>query len=208
LGNIHFAIVGEPTEMHLAIAEKGLLVVDCISRGVTGHAAREEGVNAIYKAMKDIAWFREYRFPKISEWLGPVKMTVTIIEAGSQHNVVPGTCSFTVDIRLTEMYSHEEVLQIIKEHVSCEVMPRSVRLSPSSIALTHPIVQAGLKLGRKTYGSPTTSDQALFPGPSLKIGPGDSARSHSADEFIYTREIKDGIDLYIKMLQTILSSNP
>lgn len=204
LGPLDFAIVGEPTEMHLAIAEKGLMVLDCISSGVAGHAAREEGDNAIYKAIKDIEWFRTFRFPRESEMLGPVKMSVTMINAGSQHNVVPASCNFTVDVRLTEAYKMEEVLQIIKENISCEVKPRSLRLKPSSIDKNHPIVKAGIEFGRNTYGSPTTSDQALLNIPSLKIGPGHSGRSHSADEFIFVDEIKEGISLYIKLLNKIL----
>jgi acetylornithine deacetylase len=200
LGKIDFAIVGEPTQMQLAIAEKGLLVIDCITSGRSGHAAREEGENAIYKALKDINWFQTFQFPKVSETLGPVKMSVTIIHAGTQHNVVPEKCEFTVDIRITDAYKNEEVLEIIRQQVSCEVNPRSLRLTPSSIPKEHPIVKAGLALGRTTYGSPTTSDQALMNFPSLKLGPGDSARSHTADEFIFINEIKQGIELYVKML--------
>lgn len=203
LGRIDFAIVGEPTLMQLAIAEKGLLVVDCVAHGRSGHAAREEGENAIYKALKDIHWFQSFEFPKVSETLGPVKMNVTIIHAGTQHNVVPDICDFTVDIRITDAYKNEEVLEIIRQHVSCEVKPRSVRLTPSSISKDHPIVKAGLSVGRTTYGSPTTSDQALMDFPSLKLGPGDSARSHTADEFIFINEIKEGIELYVKMLLKI-----
>ncbi|RYE22133.1 MAG: M20/M25/M40 family metallo-hydrolase [Sphingobacteriales bacterium] len=203
LGKLDFAIVGEPTQMQLAIAEKGLMVLDCTAYGVAGHAARDEGENAIYKALPDIEWFRTYRFHKESEVFGPVKMSVTVINAGSQHNVVPASCTFTVDVRVTDVYRNEEVLEIIKQHVSCDVKPRSVRLKPSSIDKRHPIVQAGIALGRETYGSPTTSDQSLLDIPSLKIGPGDSARSHTADEFIYVDEIKEGIELYIKMLEDI-----
>lgn len=204
LGPLEFAIVGEPTLMQLAIAERGLMVVDCTAHGKAGHAAREEGDNAIYKAMRDIEWFRTYRFPKVSDLFGAVKMSVTIISAGTQHNVVPAECRFTVDIRVTDRYTNEEVLEIIKEHVSCEVKARSTRLRPSSIRPDHPIVQAGLALGRTTYGSPTTSDQALLDIPSLKLGVGDSARSHSADEFVHLSEIREGIELYIKMLSAIL----
>ncbi|MCD8740319.1 M20 family metallo-hydrolase [Mucilaginibacter roseus] len=203
LGDLSFGIVGEPTQMHLAIAEKGLMVLDCTSHGKAGHAAREEGDNAIYKALTDIEWFRNFRFPKESEVFGPVKMSVTIINAGSQHNVVPASCTFTVDVRVTDAYRNEEVLEIIRKHVSCEVKPRSIRLKPSSIDKAHPIVQAGIALGRDTYGSPTTSDQSLLDIPSLKIGPGDSARSHTADEFVYVDEIKQGIEIYISMLEQI-----
>ena len=204
LGPLEFAIVGEPTLMQLAIAERGLMVIDCTAHGKAGHAAREEGDNAIYKAMQDIEWFRTYRFPKVSDLFGAVKMSVTIISAGTQHNVVPAECRFTVDIRVTDRYTNEEVLEIIKEHVSCEVKARSTRLRPSSIRPDHPIVQAGLALGRTTYGSPTTSDQALLDIPSLKLGVGDSARSHSADEFVHLSEIREGLELYIKMLSAIL----
>lgn len=204
LGELEFAIVGEPTQMNLAIAERGLLVLDCTSTGRAGHAAREEGDNAIYKALKDIEWFRNYRFSKISEVFGPLKMTVTIINAGSQHNVVPATCTFTVDVRVTDAYTNEEVLKIIRTNVDCDVKPRSIRLKPSSIDKEHPLVQAGIALGRTTYGSPTTSDQALLSIPSVKVGPGDSARSHMADEFVYVDEIAEGIELYIKMLEPVI----
>jgi len=204
LGKLDFGIVGEPTLMQLAIAEKGLMVLDCTTHGKAGHAAREEGENAIYKALTDIEWFRNYRFPKESEVFGPVKMSVTIINAGSQHNVVPASCVFTVDVRVTDAYRNEEVLEIIRQHVSCDVKPRSIRLKPSKIDKDHPIVQAGIKLGRTTYGSPTTSDQSLLDIPSLKVGPGDSARSHTADEFVYVDEIRKGIELYIKMLESIV----
>lgn len=204
LGNLDFALVGEPTLMHLAIAEKGLMVLDCETYGVSGHAARNEGENAIYKAMRDIEWFRSYRFPRESDAFGPIKMSVTMINAGSQHNVVPALCQYVVDIRTTDAYTNEEVLAIIKAHVSSTVTPRSTRLHPSSISKDHPIVQSGRALGRKTYGSPTMSDQALLRIPSLKIGPGDSARSHSADEFIYLSEIEEGIQLYIAMLGKVV----
>lgn len=200
LPDISFGIVGEPTQMHLAVAEKGLMVLDCVSSGVAGHAAREEGENAIYKAMKDIEWFSSYRFPKISETLGPIKMSVTQINAGSQHNVVPDRCEFVVDVRATDAYSLNETLEIIKRHVSCQVQPRSVRLQASGITKNHAVVKAALSLGRNTYGSPTLSDQALMPFETVKIGPGDSARSHTADEYILLTEIKEGIQLYIKLL--------
>ena len=204
LGQLEFAIVGEPTLMQMAVAERGLMVLDCVAHGRAGHAAREEGENAIYKAMKDINWFKTYEFAKKSALFGPVKMSVTIIEAGSQHNVVPAICNFTVDVRVTDAYRNEEVLKIISQNVDCDVNPRSTRLKPSSISLDHPIVKAGIVLGRETYGSPTTSDQALLDIPSLKMGPGDSARSHMADEYIYVNEIEEGIDLYIKLLTEIL----
>jgi acetylornithine deacetylase len=204
LGKIDAAIVGEPTQMQMAIAEKGLLVIDCTVKGKAGHAAREEGENAIYKAMKDMEWFKNYQFEKVSDTLGPIKMSVTIINAGMQHNMVPDVCSFTVDIRINELYTHEEILKIIKDNVTAEIVPRSMRMKSSSIAVSHPLVQSGIKLGREMYGSPTTSDKALMGCPSLKMGPGDSARSHSADEFIYVKEIEEGIDLYIKLLENIL----
>ncbi|AQG82288.1 M20 family metallo-hydrolase [Spirosoma montaniterrae] len=201
---ISFAIVGEPTEMQLAIAEKGLLVLDCTAHGVSGHAARNEGDNAIYKAIQDINWLTTYQFPKVSPTLGPIKLSVTIINAGTQHNVVPDTCTFTVDVRVTEQYTLEDVIDTIRAGIQSEVKPRSIRLKPSSIPADHPIVQAGLALGRHTYGSPTTSDQAVLNCPSLKCGPGHSGRSHSADEFIYLREIEEGVDGYIRMLEQVL----
>lgn len=204
LGPLDFAIVGEPTLMQLAVAERGLMVLDCVAHGKAGHAAREEGDNAIYKALKDINWFATYRFPKESDEFGPLKMSVTVIHAGSQHNVVPATCEFVVDIRVTDAYRNEEVLDIIRRHVTCDVKPRSVRLKPSFIPKNHPVVQAGLALGLTTYGSPTTSDQALLDIPSLKLGPGDSARSHMADEFIYLSEIGKGIRLYIDILDQVV----
>jgi acetylornithine deacetylase len=204
LGKIDVAIVGEPTQMQMAIAEKGLLVIDCTVKGKAGHAAREEGENAIYKAMKDMEWFKNYQFDKVSYTLGPIKMSVTIINAGMQHNMVPDVCSFTVDIRINELYTHEEILNVIKENVKAEIAPRSMRMKSSSISVSHPLVQSGILLGRTMYGSPTTSDKALMDCPSLKMGPGDSARSHSADEFIYIKEIENGIDLYIKLLENIL----
>ncbi|MCC9042081.1 M20 family metallo-hydrolase [Myroides sp. M-43] len=204
LGELEFAIVGEPTQMHLAVAERGLMVLDCVAHGRSGHAARNEGDNAIFKAIKDIEWFNTYQFPKVSEEFGPIKMSVTMINAGTQHNVVPSTCDFVVDVRVTDAYTNEEVLDMVRKHVDCDVNARSTRLKPSSIAKDHPIVQAGIALGRTTYGSPTTSDQALLSIPSLKCGPGDSARSHTADEFVYVNEIEEGIALYIEMLKQIV----
>ncbi len=204
LPEIDFAIVGEPTLMQLAIAEKGLLVLDCYAYGKAGHAAHSLGDNSIYKAVKAIEWFKNYRFAKISETLGEVKMTVTQIDAGSQHNVIPATCHFVVDIRTTDQYSNTEVLEIIKEHVDIEVKERSLRHNSSSISKDHEIVKAGELLGREIYGSPTLSDQSNLNCPSLKLGPGDSLRSHTADEFVYIDEIHNGIDLYIKILSKIL----
>lgn len=204
LPKIDFGIVGEPTLLNMAIAEKGLLVLDCTAHGRAGHAAREEGDNAIYKAMKDMEWFRTYQYPKVSSLLGPMKMSVTIINAGSQHNVVPNECKFTVDVRVNELYTFEEVLGIIKENVQSDVQPRSSRLRSTSIPIEHPLIQAGVALGRTYYGSPTTSDKALMNFATLKMGPGDSARSHSADEFIYIEEIGNGIEMYIKLLEKLL----
>ena len=200
---IDCAIVGEPTLLKAAVAEKGLMVLDCVSKGAAGHAAREEGVNAIYEALPDIEWFRTYRFPKVSDALGPVKMSVTVIQAGQAHNQVPPECRFTVDVRATDAYPLEELLAIIRAHVKCEVTPRSVRLQPSAIPMDHMLVRAALKTGCETYGSPTTSDQALIPVPSMKLGPGDSARSHTANEFIHVQEIHDGIRRYISLLDNI-----
>ncbi|VTQ05371.1 M20 family metallo-hydrolase [Sphingobacterium daejeonense] len=199
-----FAIIGEPTLLNLAVAEKGLMVLDCEAIGVSGHAAREEGDNAIYKAIKDINWFNTFEFPKKSEFLGPVKMSVTMIEAGSQHNVVPASCKFVVDVRTTDVYTNLEVLEIIKENVRSNVEARSTRLNPSSISIDHPIVLSGISLGKELYGSPTMSDQAILSIPSIKTGPGDSARSHSADEFIYVDEIGAGIRYYIDLLGGII----
>ena len=204
LPKIDFGIVGEPTLMNMALAEKGLLVLDCIAHGKPGHAAREEGDNALYKAVKDIEWFMNYKFDRVSDLLGPMKMSVTIINAGSQHNVVPSECKFTVDVRVNELYTFEEVLDTIKSNVVSDVIPRSCRLRSTSIAVEHPIIQSGIKLGRTYYGSPTTSDKALMSFPTLKMGPGDSARSHTADEFIYMDEIKNGIDLYIQLLDNVV----
>lgn len=204
LGKIDSAIVGEPTLMEMAVAEKGLLVVDCVVTGRAGHAAREEGENAIYKAMQDIEWFRTFQFPDQTSLLGPVKMSVTMINAGIQHNVVPAQCNFTVDIRVNECYTHEAILEIIRSSVSCEVSPRSTRLRSTSIPETHPLVQAGKSLGLSSYGSATLSDKALMPFPALKIGPGDSARSHTADEFIYLDEIRSGIQTYIALIDQLV----
>ena len=198
------AIVGEPTLMNMAVAEKGLLVLDCTAHGKAGHAAREEGDNAIYKAIKDIEWLKNYSFDKVSGLLGPNKMSVTIINAGSQHNVVPSECKFTVDIRVNELYDFDEVLSIIKQNIQSEIAPRSLRLRSTNISFEHPLVKAGIELGKNYYGSPTTSDKALMPFPALKIGPGDSARSHSADEFIFVDEIKQGIELYIQLLNKVI----
>jgi acetylornithine deacetylase len=205
LGKIEYGIVGEPTKMQLAVAEKGLLVLDCAARGKAGHAAREEGENAIYKALKDIEWFRTYQAPKVSDLLGPVKMSVTVIYTDNKaHNVVPSQCHFVVDVRVNELYSFEELLGEIGANVDCEVVPRSLRMRSSSIPVDHPIVLSGIRLGRTCYGSPTTSDKALMPFPALKTGPGDSARSHTADEYIFVEEIAEGIEGYIELLKPVI----
>lgn len=208
LPKIDFAIVGEPTLLQMAVAERGLIVLDCKATGKAGHAAREEGENAIYKAMMDIEWFYCYRFDRVSDLLGPVKMTVTSIETENKaHNVVPAECRFIVDVRVNELYSSEEVLDIIKGSVQSNAVARSTRLRSSMIALDHPLVRAGLAMGKKYYGSPTSSDKALMPFPALKIGPGDSARSHTADEFIYVEEIRQGISDYIQLLNKVLTNS-
>lgn len=204
IGKIDLAIVGEPTKMELAIGERGLMVLDCKAAGKSGHAARNEGVNSIYKALSDIEWFRSYHFPLISDTLGEVKMTVTQIDAGYQHNVVPDICNFVVDVRTNDLYSNAKALSTILENVKCEVTPRSLRLNSSRIEPNHPIVISAKKLGINMYGSPTTSDQAVIPYPSVKIGPGDSARSHTANEFIYPKEINDGIETYLKLLEGLI----
>lgn len=206
LGEIMGALVGEPTSMQMAVAEKGLLVLDCTATGRSGHAARDEGDNAIYKALDDITWFRDYRFDKSSALLGPNKMSVTIVNAGTQHNVVPRECTFTVDVRLNELYDFDGVLEQIRSKVKCEVKPRSTRIKSTSIPMDHPLVKAGLSMGKTHYGSPTTSDKALMPWPALKIGPGDSARSHTADEFIFIDQIREGIEHYIALLEKVMST--
>ncbi len=200
LGPLDLAIVGEPTKMQMAIAEKGLVVLDCTAHGRSGHAAREEGENALYKAIDDIEKIRNYKFENISEILGAVKTTVTIINAGSQHNVVPDRCTFVVDVRTNEFYSNQTACEIISQLIESDVVPRSFRLNSSGIPVTHPLVQRGIKLGLTYYGSPTTSDQAVIPYPSIKIGPGDSARSHMSDEYIYISEMEEGFDIYVSLL--------
>ncbi|MFQ5446701.1 MAG: M20 family metallo-hydrolase [Saprospiraceae bacterium] len=203
LGENDFAIVGEPTGMGMAVAEKGLLVLDCTAHGKAGHAARDEGENAIYIAMQDIGWLRQYRFPNVSETLGEVKMTVTCISAGSQHNVVPDRCNFTIDIRTTDCYSNEEVLAILKKNLRSEVKARSTRLNASGVPAGHPILGVAKKLGLRTFGSPTLSDQALMPFPSVKTGPGNPARSHTADEFVFAKEIEKGIEVYLNIINSL-----
>lgn len=200
LGKIDLGIVGEPTGMQAAVAEKGLLVLDGVARGRTGHAARDEGENALYKALDDINWLRTYQFPEVSKMLGPVKITVTQIQAGTQHNVVPDECRYVVDVRPTECYTNEEILEIIRANVQAEITPRSTHLQSSGLPLTHPLVQKAVAMGKTTYGSPTLSDQALMRFPTLKMGPGDSARSHAPDEYILLSEIRGGIADYIELL--------
>ena len=201
LGPIDLAIVGEPTQMQMAVAEKGLMVLDCETLGKTGHAARNEGINALYLALDDIGWFRSFRFPESSEMLGDVKMTVSVISSGYQHNVVPDRCNYVVDVRTNECYRNTEALAIIREHmVHSTVTPRSTYINSSSIPMDHPFVRKGLSLGLTAFGSPTTSDQARIPYTSIKIGPGNSSRSHTANEFIVLDEIKQGIDGYIRLL--------
>jgi acetylornithine deacetylase len=202
---IDCAIVGEPTQLQLAVAERGLIVLDNLATGKAGHAARNEGENAIYIALKDIDWYRNHRFEKVSDLLGPVQMSITVIETENKaHNVVPDKCHFIADIRVNEKYSLEEVLDVIKKNVQSSVTPRSLRMRSSTIPAEHPLVKAGLSMGKNTYGSPTTSDKALMPFPALKAGPGDSARSHTADEFIYVQEIKDGVQFYTDLLKKLL----
>lgn len=197
---VDFAIVGEPTQMKLAIAEKGLIVVDCIARGKAGHSARDEGVNSIYLALDDIEKIRNFRFEKVSQLLGGIKMTVTQIEAGIQHNVIPDECKFVIDIRTNELYSNEEIVAVLAGLIQSEVKPRSLRLRSSGININHPFVKKAQQLNIECYGSPTMSDQSLMPYLSVKIGPGDSARSHTANEYVYVGEIQAGIEKYIELL--------
>jgi acetylornithine deacetylase len=197
---VSFALVGEPTGMQPAVAEKGLMVLDCTATGKAGHAAREEGVNAITLAMKDIEWFNTCRFPEESDLLGPVRMSVTMIHAGTQHNVIPDRCEFTVDIRTNEFYSNEQLFALIRGQVQSEVRARSFRLNSSCAGVTHPFVRRAVMLGKEPFGSPTLSDQALMPFTSVKMGPGDSARSHAADEYIRLPEIREAIETYVCLL--------
>ena len=208
LPKIDVAIVGEPTLLDLAIAEKGLVVLDAVVKGTPGHAAHTQNTeNPINKALQELSWFDSFQFPKLSEALGAVKMTVTQINAGSQHNVVPAELHFVVDVRVTDAYTNQEVLDLVQAHSNCEIKARSLRLNSSSIDPTHPLVKAGVKLGKNTYGSPTLSDQSRLICQSLKLGPGDSLRSHSADEFIYVQEVKDGVEFYIKLLKEVVQTN-
>ncbi|WP_299579553.1 M20 family metallo-hydrolase [uncultured Sunxiuqinia sp.] len=203
LGQVDLAIVGEPTQMQMAIAEKGLMVLDCTAYGKAGHAARNEGVNALYKALDDIRLLRDYRFEKVSEVLGEVKLSVTQINAGSQHNVVPDQCSFVIDVRTNEYYSNQETFELVDQLIESEVKARSFRLNSSGIAVDHPLVRRGQELGLTYYGSPTTSDQAVMPFQSIKIGPGDSARSHTADEYILVSEMEEGFRIYQALLDGV-----
>jgi len=198
-------LVGEPTQMRLAVAEKGLLVLDATIKGKAGHAAREEGVNAIYLALNDLEKVKAFKFSKVSSLLGPTKVSCTVIHAGEQHNLVPELCRYVLDVRVNELYSHEEVLAELKAELSAELIPRTMRLRSSSLPEDHLLQEVGKSLGLETFGSPTLSDQALIPYPSAKIGPGDSARSHTADEFIFTQEVRDGITTYISILETYAS---
>ncbi len=197
---IDVALVGEPTGMQPAVAERGLMVLDAVAHGQTGHAARDEGDNAIYRAMDDIRWFRTYRFAKESKTLGRVKMTVTMVGAGTQHNVIPAECAFTVDVRSNELYTNEEILETVRRHVRSDVNARSVRLGPSHISEAHPLVQRAVALGGTPFGSPTLSDQTLMHFPSMKMGPGRGERSHTADEFVLVSEIRAAIPKYLALL--------
>lgn len=205
LGQINYGIVGEPTKLEMAVAERGLMVIDCTAQGRAGHAARNEGENALYKAMDDISWIRNKKFDKVSNLLGESRLTVTVIETeNKQHNVVPSQCKFVIDVRVNELYTFEEILADLKANLKSEFKPRTTRMKSTSIPLDHLLVKAGMDLGRGYYGSPTTSDKALMPFPTLKMGPGDSARSHTADEYIYLSEIEEGIGTYIQLVEQIL----
>ena len=201
LPNIAVAIVGEPTGMQPAIAEKGLMVIDGYAYGKSGHAARNEGVNAIYEALDDLVWLRDYKFRKSSPLLGPTKMTVTVVESGTQHNVIPDTLHFVIDVRTNEFYQNEYLFEFLcKKMTKCELKARSFRLHSSSIPQDHPLIRRCMEHGMQPFGSPTLSDQALMPFPSFKLGPGDSSRSHSADEYIKISEIQQAIDTYVSLL--------
>jgi acetylornithine deacetylase len=206
LPKIDFGIVGEPTLLEMAIAERGLLVLDVVATGKLGHAAREEGESALYKILPDIEWFKNYEFEKVSALLGKVKMSVTVIETeNKQHNVVPSTCKIVVDVRVNELYTFEEILETIGKYVQGTVTPRSLRMKSTGISLDHPLIKAGIAMGKGYYGSVTTSDKALMPFPTLKMGPGNSARSHTADEFIFVKEIEEGISTYIQLIEKMIS---
>ncbi len=204
IGNIDLALVGEPTGMQMATAQKGLMVLDCVAKGKAGHAANDDGVNAIYRAMNDIQWFENYEFGNDSELLGPVMMNVTCVQAGTLHNVIPDECKFVVDVRTTDTWTNEAVLELIRQNVYSEVLPRSMRLKPAFIDSDHSIVKAGRSLGLKTYGSPTLSDAALLNVPSLKIGPGKSERSHTADEYIRLDEMRNALKIYHQLIKKMI----
>ncbi|MDZ4809695.1 MAG: M20 family metallo-hydrolase [Bacteroidota bacterium] len=205
LGKIDCGVVGEPTKLEMAVAERGLMVIDCTAEGRSGHAARNEGENALYKAVDDINWIRNYKFEKVSPLLGESRLTATVISTENvQHNVVPSQCKFVIDVRVNELYSFEEILDELQQNLKSKFKPRTTRMKSTSIPLDHPLVQAGIKLGKGYYGSPTTSDKALMPFSTLKMGPGDSARSHTADEYIYIDEIKEGIQTYIQLVNELL----
>jgi acetylornithine deacetylase len=205
LGAIDCGIVGEPTKLEMAVAERGLMVIDCTAEGRAGHAARKEGESALYKAVDDINWILNYKFERVSSLLGESMLTVTVIETDNkQHNVVPAQCKFVIDVRVNELYTFEEILEELKNNLKSKFKPRTTRMKSTSISLEHPLVQAGLALGKGYYGSPTTSDKALMPFSTLKMGPGDSARSHTADEYIYLDEIKNGIETYIQLLGKVV----
>lgn len=197
---VDFAIVGEPTNMQMAIAEKGLMVIDAVAQGKSGHAAREEGINAIYEALEDINWIRNFRFDKVSDYLGSSKASVTVIRSGSQHNVVPDQCEYVIDVRSNELYTNQEIYELLQNGVRSKLTPRSFRLQSSSLSMNHPAVIRGTNLGLTNFGSPTLSDQALMSNPSMKIGPGLSSRSHTADEYIEVNELRQGIKIYIELL--------
>jgi acetylornithine deacetylase len=201
LPKIDVAIVGEPTGMQPAIAEKGLMVIDGVARGKSGHAARDEGVNAIYEALDDLMWLRNHKFRRRSLLLGPTKVTVTMINSGTQHNVVPDECHFVIDVRTNEFYQNEYLFNFLQSHMKkCELTARSFRLSSSHIPVGHPLIQRCIKMGMSPYGSPTLSDQALMPFLSFKLGPGESSRSHSADEYIRISEIEHAIETYVSLI--------
>jgi acetylornithine deacetylase len=205
LGKIDCGIVGEPTKLEMAVAERGLMVIDCTAEGRSGHAARNEGENALYKAVEDINWIRNYKFEKVSSLLGESRLTVTVIATENvQHNVVPSQCKFVIDVRVNELYTFDEILDALQKNMKSKFKPRTTRMKSTSIPLDHPLVKAGIKFGKGYYGSPTTSDKALMPFSTLKMGPGDSARSHTADEYIYLSEIKEGIDIYIELLNRVV----
>jgi len=203
LPKIDFGIIGEPTNKHMCIAEKGLMVLDGNAKGKAGHAARDTGVNAIYKAMADIRKIEQFKFDRISEVLGKTKATVTQIRGGSQHNVIPDECLYVVDVRTNELYSNDEVADLLNDLIEGELVPRSTRLNSSQMPLEHPVAKAAVSLGIPMIGSPTLSDQALMRFPTVKMGPGDSPRSHAADEYIYLSEIDEGIDAYIDLIKAI-----